>query len=106
MRLFLIVIAGFVWLNAHAQPNPAPKAKHHFIVIAHLERIYQRNGCHSNGNEFARLAGCPKQGRRTADLGSGYSQRLNGFTNRPPGNFGGIFKRKGNKIMSVGFKLI
>ena len=45
MRLFLIVIAGFAWLNAHAQPNAAPKAKHHFIVIAHRgdHLIYPEN---------------------------------------------------------------
>ncbi|MBS1523802.1 MAG: glycerophosphodiester phosphodiesterase family protein [Bacteroidetes bacterium] len=36
MRRFLIVLAAcIVWINASAQPNPAPKARHKFIVICH-----------------------------------------------------------------------
>ncbi|MDB5153331.1 MAG: glycerophosphodiester phosphodiesterase family protein [Mucilaginibacter sp.] len=36
MKFFLILItAGFAWLNTNAQPNQAPAANHHFIVIAH-----------------------------------------------------------------------
>jgi len=36
MRKFLILIAAcLVWINASAQPNPAPKARHKFIVICH-----------------------------------------------------------------------
>jgi glycerophosphoryl diester phosphodiesterase len=36
MRRFLILLATcIVWINASAQPNPAPKARHKFIVICH-----------------------------------------------------------------------
>ncbi|MBV8390427.1 MAG: glycerophosphodiester phosphodiesterase family protein [Mucilaginibacter sp.] len=36
MRRFLLVLtACIVWINANAQPNPAPKARHKFIVVCH-----------------------------------------------------------------------
>lgn len=36
MKIFFIAfLAGFGWLTTYAQPNPAPKSKHPFIVIAH-----------------------------------------------------------------------
>jgi glycerophosphoryl diester phosphodiesterase len=34
-RFFIVIIACFIWINANAQPNKAPAAKHHFVVIAH-----------------------------------------------------------------------
>ncbi|HTK19751.1 MAG TPA: glycerophosphodiester phosphodiesterase family protein [Mucilaginibacter sp.] len=36
MRRFSILLAAcIVWIDASAQPNPAPKARHKFIVICH-----------------------------------------------------------------------
>ena len=35
MRRFLLLFACMVWINVYAQPNPAPKAHHKFIVICH-----------------------------------------------------------------------
>jgi glycerophosphoryl diester phosphodiesterase len=36
MRRFLILLLSCIaWINANAQPNPAPKARHSFIVICH-----------------------------------------------------------------------
>jgi len=36
MRRFLILlVACIVWINVSAQPNPAPQARHKFIVICH-----------------------------------------------------------------------
>src|SRR5579859_1452462 len=36
MKRFLILLtACIVWVNVSAQPNPAPKARHKFIVICH-----------------------------------------------------------------------
>ena len=36
MKTFLVLlITGFAWVSANAQPNSAPKPRHRFIVIAH-----------------------------------------------------------------------
>jgi glycerophosphoryl diester phosphodiesterase len=36
MKLFLtLLLTCMVWINVSAQPNPAPKARHRFIVICH-----------------------------------------------------------------------
>ena len=34
-HLFIVLIAGLIGVNASAQPNPVPKPRHSFIVIAH-----------------------------------------------------------------------
>ncbi|MGZ3926109.1 MAG: glycerophosphodiester phosphodiesterase family protein, partial [Mucilaginibacter sp.] len=34
-RLLFLIIASVVWVNTNAQTNPAPVARHRFIVIAH-----------------------------------------------------------------------
>jgi glycerophosphoryl diester phosphodiesterase len=34
-RFLVLLIAGFAWVNAKAQSNPAPKPRHRFVVIAH-----------------------------------------------------------------------
>src|ERR1700710_2517630 len=33
--LFILILASFGWFDLTAQPNPVPKPRHHFIVIAH-----------------------------------------------------------------------
>ena len=34
-RVFILIIAGFIWISAKAQVNPPPLSKHKFIVVAH-----------------------------------------------------------------------
>jgi glycerophosphoryl diester phosphodiesterase len=33
--LFILILASFCWFGVAAQPNPVPKPRHHFTVIAH-----------------------------------------------------------------------
>jgi len=35
MKKLMLFVTCLVWINASAQPNPAPKARHKFIVICH-----------------------------------------------------------------------